>query len=139
MGRPEGVDGEPVLSKRVYLAPGGLHMRVVSDDGGQRYISLDGSAPVWGVRPSADPLFRSAAEHFGSAVVGVVLTGMARDGPAGLNVFRSAGGKGIVQDRATSTIYGMPQAAFQRAGAERVVPLSGVAEAVVELIAGMGR
>ena len=130
----EGVDGEPVLSKRVYLAPGGLHMRVVTDDGGQRCISLDGSAPVWGVRPSADPLFRSAAEQFGSAVVGVVLTGMGRDGADGLSIIRGAGGKGVVQDRATSTIYGMPQAALQRAGAECVVPLAGVAGAVVEMV-----
>jgi two-component system, chemotaxis family, protein-glutamate methylesterase/glutaminase len=133
----EGVDGEPVLSNRVYLAPGGLHMRVAADAGGQRCISLDGSSPVWGVRPSADPLFLSAAEHYGPAVVGVVLTGMGRDGSDGLGAIRAAGGMGVVQDRATSTIYGMPQAALQRAGAERVVPLGGVAGAVVELVGGL--
>jgi two-component system chemotaxis response regulator CheB len=130
----EGIDGEPVMANRVCLAPGGLHMRVAVDADGQRCISLDGSAPVWGVRPSADPLFRSAVEHFGRNVVGVVLTGMGRDGSDGLAAIRTAGGKGIVQDRATSTIYGMPQAALQRAGAERVVPLAGVAGAVVEMI-----
>jgi len=135
----EGVDGEPVLANRVYLAPGGLHMRVAVDASGQRCISLDGSAPVWGVRPSADPLFRSAAEHFGRSVVGVVLTGMGRDGSDGLTVIRGVGGKGVVQDRATSTIYGMPQAALQRAGAERVVPLTGVAGAVVEMMTELGR
>ncbi len=134
----EGVDGEPVIAGRVYLAPGGLHMRVTSEQGGQRCISLDGSAPVWGVRPSADPLFRSAAEHFGRAVVGVVLTGMGRDGSDGLSAIRAAGGRGVVQDRMTSTIYGMPQAALQRAGAERVVPLGEVAEAVVEMVASVG-
>jgi len=130
----EGVDGEPILSNRIYLAPGGLHMRVAADGDGQRCISLDGSAPVWGVRPSADPLFRSAAQYFGKAVVGVVLTGMGRDGSDGLSAIRAGGGKGIVQDRATSTIYGMPQAALQRAGAERVVPLADVAGTVVELV-----
>ncbi len=130
----EGVDGEPVVANRVYLAPGGLHMRVAADTGGRRCIALDGSAPVWGVRPSADPLFRSAADCFGGAVVGVVLTGMGRDGADGLSVIRAAGGKGVVQDRATSTIYGMPQAALQRAGAERVVPLGGVAAAIVEMM-----
>jgi len=132
----EGVDGEPVVANRVYLAPGGLHMRVAADTGGRPCIALDGSAPVWGVRPSADPLFRSASACFGRAVVGAVLTGMGRDGADGLGVIRAAGGAGVVQDRATSTIYGMPQAALQRAGAERVVPLSGVAEALVELLAG---
>jgi two-component system chemotaxis response regulator CheB len=130
----EGVDGEALLANRVYLAPGGLHMRVAADTGGQRCVALDGSAPVWGVRPSADPLFRSAAECFGTAVVGVVLTGMGRDGADGLSVIRAAGGKGVVQDRATSTIYGMPHAALQRAGAERVVPLSDVAGAIVEMM-----
>jgi two-component system chemotaxis response regulator CheB len=133
----EGIDGEPVMANRVYLAPGGLHMRVAADAEGQRCISLDGSAPVWGVRPSADPLFRSAVEHFRRLVVGVVLTGMGRDGSDGLAAIRAAGGKGIVQDRATSTIYGMPQAALQRAGAERVVPLGGVAGAVVDLVAAV--
>jgi two-component system chemotaxis response regulator CheB len=130
----EGIDGEPVMANRVYLAPGGLHMRVAVDADGRRCISLDGSAPVWGVRPSADPLFRSAVEQFGRNVVGVVLTGMGRDGSEGLTAIRAAGGKGVVQDRATSTIYGMPQAALQRAGAERVVPLASVAGAVVELV-----
>lgn len=135
----EGVDGEEVVANRVYLAPGGLHMRVTADTGGHRCIALDGSAPVWGVRPSADPLFRSAVECFGSAVIGVVLTGMGRDGADGLSAIRAAGGKGVVQDRATSTIYGMPQAALQRAGAERVVPLAGVADAVAELTAALQR
>ncbi|HEX5970886.1 MAG TPA: chemotaxis response regulator protein-glutamate methylesterase [Gemmatimonadaceae bacterium] len=130
----EGIDGELVMANRVYLAPGGLHMRVAMDAAGRRCISLDGSAPVWGVRPSADPLFHSAVEQFGRSVVGVVLTGMGRDGSDGLSAIRAAGGKGIVQDRATSTIYGMPQAALQRAGAERMVPLGGVAGAVVELV-----
>ncbi len=131
----EGRDGEPVLTGRVYLAPGGLHMRVAVDGGGVRRIALDDSPPIWGVRPSADPLFRSVAQHYGRAALGVVLTGMGRDGADGLAVIREVGGLGIVQDRETSTIYGMPQAALQRAGAERVVALGGVAPCVVELLA----
>ena len=130
----EGEDGETIQSNRVYLAPGGLHMRVVSGAGGSRKIQLDMQPTVWGVRPSADPLFMSVAEHFGRASVGVVLTGMGRDGSDGLRAIREAGGVGIVQDRDTSTIYGMPQEALRRAGAERVVPLSEVAPTVVELL-----
>ena len=135
----EGVDGEPVVANRVYLAPGGLHMRVSRDEQGERRIALDGSAPVWGVRPSADPLFHSAVQQFGGGVVGVVLTGMGRDGADGLSAIRAAGGKGVVQDRATSTIYGMPQAALQRAGAECVVSLGGVSAAVVEMVQTLAR
>jgi two-component system, chemotaxis family, protein-glutamate methylesterase/glutaminase len=131
----EGEDGEIVRRNRVYLAPGGMHMRVVGGSDGAHRIALDTTPPVWGVRPSADPLFLSVASLFGAACVGVVLTGMGRDGSDGLRAIRDAGGLAVVQDRATSTIYGMPAAAMQRAGADREVPLAGVAPAVVALLA----
>ena len=130
----EAEEGARVTHGRVLLAPGGRHMRVVARDGGH-VVTLDDSPPVWGVRPSADPLFRSLAAAFPGATVGVVLTGMGRDGAEGLRAIRAAGGKAVVQDQATSTIYGMPQAAMQIAGADRVAPLAGVASAVVELVA----
>ena len=133
----EAEDGEPVENNRIYLAPGGRHMRVVPGARGHA-IALDDSPAMWGVRPAADPLFSSVARRFGRAAVGVVLTGMGRDGAEGLRVIRSAGGMGIVQDQATSTIYGMPQAALQRAGAERVVPLSEVGPAIVSLLGVRG-
>jgi two-component system chemotaxis response regulator CheB len=130
----EAIHGEPIQTNRVYLAPGGLHMSVVDDGRGARRIALDGAPPVWGVRPAADPLFNSIARHFGRSAVGVVLTGMGRDGAEGLRQMREAGGHGVVQDRATSTIYGMPQAALQRAGADRVAPLGEIAPAIVSLL-----
>jgi two-component system chemotaxis response regulator CheB len=131
----EAEHGDSVVVNRVYLAPGGLHMRVVADGPGSWRIALDDTVSVHGVRPSADRLFASIAEQFGRASIGVVLTGMGKDGAEGLKAMRAAGGLGIVQDRATSTIYGMPQAALQRAGAEHVVGLVDVADTIVSALA----
>ena len=116
----EAEDGEPLREDRVYLAPGGYHMRLDGEVGAAT-IRLDTSATIWGVRPAADPLFASAAAIFRAAVIGVILTGMGRDGAEGLRQIRSAGGIAVVQDRDSSIVYGMPQAALSLAGADRVV------------------
>ncbi|HEY0971350.1 MAG TPA: chemotaxis-specific protein-glutamate methyltransferase CheB [Gemmatimonadales bacterium] len=130
----EARDGEPVMSDHVYVAPGGAHM-VVEGEAGSARLRLLEAPPIWGVRPAADPLFASAAASFGARSVGVVLTGMGRDGADGLQRVRAAGGGAVVQDRATSTVYGMPAAALEAAGADRVVPLANVAGAVEMLLA----
>lgn len=128
----EATDGEAVLENHVYLAPGGFHM-TVSGNSGAATISLDTSPTVWGVRPAADPLFVSAADAFGANAIGVVLTGMGRDGAEGLRRIRAGGGKAVVQDRESSIIYGMPQAAMEAAGADRVVAASEMARAIKDL------
>jgi two-component system chemotaxis response regulator CheB len=125
--------GEPVMTGRVYVAPGGLHMRVIRTSTGPQ-IALDESAPLWGVRPAADVLFRSAAAVFGQATLAVVLTGMGRDGAEGTRAIRGAGGRSLIQDRASATIFGMPQAAMQHAGADRVVSLADVGPSIVEMM-----
>ena len=127
--------GEPILTDRVYLAPGGRHMSVTGSLGAAT-IALDDSAPIWGVRPSADPLFRSVADRFRGDAVAVVLTGMGRDGADGTRAIRAAGGRAVLQDRATSTIFGMPNAALQIAGADRVAGLGEVAPAIVAMLVG---
>jgi len=129
----EAENGEPVVHGRVYVAPGGFHM-TVQDDGGGPVIALDTSPSIWGVRPAADLLFRSAAEVFGASTVAVVLTGMGRDGAEGTRAIREAGGRALIQDRETATIFGMPQAALQCAGADRVVPLTDVGNAIAEFV-----
>jgi two-component system chemotaxis response regulator CheB len=116
----EAEDGEALRENHVYLAPGGYHMRV-EGEAGEANIRLDTSPTVWGVRPAADPLFASVAEIFGASSIGVILTGMGRDGAEGLRQVRAAGGLAVIQDRDSSIIYGMPQAALALAGADRVV------------------
>ena len=129
----EAEDGEAVVHGRVYVAPGGFHM-TVRDDGAGPVIALDTTASVWGVRPAADLLFRSAVAVFGASTVAVVLTGMGRDGAEGARAVREAGGRAIIQDRDTATIFGMPQAALQCAGADRVAPLSEIGSAIAEFV-----
>lgn len=115
----EAVEGEPLLENRVYLAPGGFHM-TVRGTRGESSMHLDSSPTIWGVRPAADPLLRSVADIFGADAIGVVLTGMGRDGAEGLRVLRARGGTAVVQDRESSIVYGMPQAALEAAGADRI-------------------
>jgi len=125
----EACDGDAIFAGYAYVAPGGFHMRVQA-----QALTLDRGPTHCGVRPAADPLFASAAVAFGTAVVGVVLTGMGRDGADGLLAIRQAGGVGVVQDAATAVISGMPEAALRHAGAERVVPLAQVGAAISEFV-----
>jgi two-component system, chemotaxis family, protein-glutamate methylesterase/glutaminase len=130
----EAMNGKLLRENRVYIAPGGYHM-TLSGEPGNASISLDESPTMWGVRPAADPLFFSVASTFGPATIGVVLTGMGRDGAEGLRRIREAGGRAIVQDRDSSIIYGMPQAALAAAGTDKIAKLNDIAPLIRDLCA----
>lgn len=127
--------GDPLMENRVYIAPGGRHLGLSSGTNGIPRIDVSDRAPVHGVRPAADVLFRSVAEVFGAAAVGVVLTGMGRDGTDGLRLMRERGAYAIVQDEASSTVYGMPKTALGLAGADAVVSLPDMAQAITLALA----
>lgn len=123
----EAADGMVVRPGNAYVAPHGAHMLVEQGSVIAPRIRLDAGPSIHGVRPAADPLFHSAADLMGESVVGVVLTGMGSDGAAGLSAVRARGGETIVQDEATSVVWGMPGAAVRQGAAKHVVPLRMVA------------
>ncbi|HEX9093396.1 MAG TPA: chemotaxis response regulator protein-glutamate methylesterase [Coriobacteriia bacterium] len=123
----EAQDGMRLEPGQGYVAPAGTHMTVSGRPGRTSTLVLDDSPPLHGVRPSADPLFASAAYAYGSSVTGVVLTGMGQDGAEGLAAVRKAGGRTLVQDEATSVVWGMPGAAVRLGGAQAMVPIDRVA------------
>ena len=131
----EAVHGETVAPRNIYVAPGGRHM-LVAPQNGAAVISLDDSPPINFCRPSVDPMFASAARVWGSAALGVVLTGMGTDGTNGARELAEAGGSIIAQDEETSVVWGMPGSAAHAGVCAAVLPLGGIAGKLVRLFAG---
>jgi two-component system chemotaxis response regulator CheB len=131
----EAVNGEPILTGAVYLAPGGRHMRVVRR-AGAAVIMLDDGPPINFCKPAVDPLFSSAAEVWGAWNLALVMTGMGSDGTRGAADIVSVGGNVIAQDEATSVIWGMPGSAFEAGLCSAVLPLGEIAPAMVRLFQG---
>ena len=121
--------GDPAVAGRVYIAGGGLHLRLDA----RRRLALS-ALPVTIHRPSADELLRSVAEHAGAAGIGVVLTGMGDDGAQGLLALRQRGGRTLAQDEATSAVFGMPSASQRLGAVKELLALGDIAPAVMRAV-----
>ena len=128
----EAEDGQQVLRGHAYIAPGDQHLLLVRD--GARYVCrLDPGPPVNRHKPSVDVLFRSVAQTAGRNAIGVILTGMGKDGAVGLKEMRDAGSRTIAQDEATSIVWGMPGEAVTIGGAGDVLPLNEICARILAL------
>lgn len=125
----EAEDGAVVQPDRIYLAPGGHHL-VVERVGAAYRTRFTADPPRHGVRPSVDTLFASVAEAYGPRAVGVVLTGMGRDGLAGARAIKARGGVVLAESAETCVVYGMPRALAEAAVADRLVPIGQMAAAI---------
>lgn len=132
----EGADRDVLEVGTAYLAPHGTHMKVERRRGGVPCLHLEEGPSLHGVKPAADPLIESVGRQFGRNSVAVVLSGMGADGAEGLAAVVNEGGVTIVQDEASSVVWGMPGAAVRRGVAQRVVPISEVAAAIRRAVEG---
>jgi two-component system chemotaxis response regulator CheB len=120
---------------RLYVAPGGKHL-VLRGSATSVTAAVNEQPPENGCRPSADVLFRSAAAVYGGELIALILTGMGRDGTAGLGAIRRAGGLVIAQDEASSVVWGMPGSAVEARVVDEVVPLGRIAASVAAALRG---
>ncbi|MES5098280.1 protein-glutamate O-methylesterase CheB [Agrobacterium sp. BA1120] len=130
----EATDGARLQTGKIYLAPGGeRHLQVVNHSAPS--CRLLEKEPVNGHRPSVDVLFDSVAELAGRNAVGVILTGMGRDGAAGLLKMRHAGARTVGQNEKTCVVYGMPRVAHELGAVEQQLPLNAIGEEILKLTA----
>jgi two-component system chemotaxis response regulator CheB len=133
----EAKDGQQILPGHVYIAPGDQHLLVVRD-GALYRCRLNDGPPVQRHKPSVDVLFRSVAQNVGRNAIGVMLTGMGRDGAEGMKEMREAGAACIAQDEATSVVWGMPGAAHEAGAVESLHPLHAIAGRVMQIVRERG-
>jgi two-component system chemotaxis response regulator CheB len=119
---------------KVFIAPGDYHM-TLEREGGKTIIKLDQKPPIGGHRPSVDPLMDSVARIYGSKAVGVILTGMGRDGSKGISAIKQSQGYTIAEDQSTCVVFGMPKSAIELGAINKVLPLSSIAAEIVRAVA----
>jgi two-component system, chemotaxis family, protein-glutamate methylesterase/glutaminase len=122
-------DGDAIIQGRIYVAPPDHHLLIHRD-----CLALARGPRENGNRPAIDPMFRSAAVAFGERVIGIVLTGTLDDGTAGARAIKRAGGVAIAQDPRDALFSSMPQSAIEHGSVDRVLPVSEMGAAIIELI-----
>jgi len=133
----EAEHAERILPGHAYVAPGNWHL-LLRRSGANYITELSDSDLVNRHRPSVDVLFRSAAAHAGKNAVGVILTGMGKDGALGMLEMKHAGAYNFSQDEASCVVFGMPKEAIAAGGVDEVLPLRDIAPAVMRCLHSMG-
>jgi len=134
----EAKDGDAVLPGTALIAPGNFHM-VLKRVGGTYYVEVKSGPLVFHQRPSVDVLFLSVASFAGANALGVIMTGMGRDGAAGLLEMKKAGAYTLAQDEASCVVFGMPKEAIRLGGVDKVVSLSDIPRTLTNfLVSGKG-
>jgi two-component system chemotaxis response regulator CheB len=128
----EAEDGDRLQIGQVYLAPGGDRHMEIANSSAPRCLLSEG-APINGHRPSVDALFDSVVKVAGPKAIGVILTGMGRDGAAGLLRMRQAGAETVGQNEKTCVVYGMPRVAYEIGGVGCQLPLNKIGEEIIKL------
>jgi two-component system chemotaxis response regulator CheB len=129
----EAEHGERILPGHAYLAPGHSHL-LVKRSGANYVCELSQAEPVNRHRPSVDVLFRSAANNVGKNAIGVILTGMGKDGAAGMKEMKDAGAYNFAQDEASCVVFGMSKEAIAQGGVNEIVPLPQMAKRILEYL-----
>ncbi|MCK5826347.1 MAG: chemotaxis response regulator protein-glutamate methylesterase [Desulfuromusa sp.] len=129
----EAEHGDRLRCGLILIAPGGKQLEVVRSDGHYE-VRLGSTEKVSGHSPSVDVMMHSVAKHVGANAVAAMLTGMGQDGAEGMLAMKQAGARCISQDEASSVIFGMPKVAYEKGGAERLVPLDNIATSLLNLL-----
>jgi len=129
----EAENDDRIMRGRILIAPGDYHLKVVRSGGIYKAKCYKGEK-VCGHCPSVEVMMKSVSEQVGANAIGVMLTGMGRDGADGMLAMKNAGARTLAQNEATSVVFGMPNEAYKNGGAERLVSLNNIAQEVVKLI-----
>lgn len=129
----EAKDGDSVLPGTALIAPGNFHM-VLKRVGGSYYVEVGTGPLVFHQRPSVDVLFSSVARFAGANAVGLIMTGMGKDGAAGMLEMKKAGAHTVAQDEASCVVFGMPREAIRLGGVDKVASLLDIPRALMNYL-----